>query len=230
MADIVTDIDVLHKVSEKADNNEINSIILQLKESIPDNALGLAAIQINIPRRIFITNLSSGVLAFSNPEITWKSAEKVPSVEGCLSIPGVTRCVGRHSQIKITYLSDDKECSERFSGQDAFIIQHECDHINGVLITDHTEIKTLEEKTLERNQNREKRIAKSRGLKNVKKEPPKHQNIKISVNKKAKLQREAQKRKKKERTARRQAKIRVEIEERYKVAQKNLFNDEAETP
>lgn len=224
MADIVTDVDSLHRVSDAANENEIDSIISQLEESIPANALGLAAIQIGISRRIFIANISSGSYIFVNPEITWKSADTFPSVEGCLSIPGCVRCIERHSQIEITAkvifanLKLNTEVPKRFKHKDACIIQHEYDHINGVLISDHPETKTLEQKKTERDRTRVQRIAISRSKKN--KEP------KISVKRKTRLQRDIKRKKRTDRTARRQAKIRVETEERYKIEQKNLFNDQ----
>ncbi len=227
--DIITDVDALHRISEKADSNEINNIISELRESIPEEALGLAAIQIGIPRRIFIANIPSASYTFVNPEITWTSVDRVPSIEGCLSLPGVSRCIERHSQIEIVSESIDgqKLPAERFTGQSAMVIQHEYDHINGVLITDYAEIKNAEQKSAERNKNREQRIAASRALKH--KKEPKAKTNKISVKKKARLQRQAKKKKRADRTARRQAKIRVEIEERYKADQKNLFNNELNT-
>ncbi len=225
MADIVTDVNVLHETSKSVEIDKIGEIISQLKESISADSLGLAAIQIGIPKRIFLANLSSGPYFFVNPEITWRSADKVPSVEGCLSIPGCIRCIERHSQIEITHSGSDcidgVSVSRRFKNQDAYIIQHEYDHLNGMLIIDRTEVKTFEQKASERDQKRKQKVAISRSVK-LKKSQPQIRSKKISV-------KQAQKKKRADRTARKQAKMRVEIEERYKADQKNLFNDQPNT-
>lgn len=231
MAEIITDIDVLHRRSDNVDASEAGNIISELKESIPTTALGLAAPQINIHKRVFIANLSMGSYAFVNPELTWKSPDKVSSVEACLSIPNVSRCVERHSQVEIAANSIIVLKGENFSDgtrlthNDAFIVQHENDHLDGVLITDLDQIQTPEQKVAERERKRKQRILASRRAKKLKNIPVPVKPQKINAKKQVKLKKEALKRKRRERTTRRQEKIRVEIEERSKAEHKQLFDE-----
>lgn len=230
MPDILTDRDVLRQPSEKANDLEIGDVIEQLSISIPSDALGLSAPQIGIKKRVFLANLSFGSFAFINPTFTWKSPDKVPSEEGCLSLPGITRCVERHYQVSVSCdklidvrsnnIEVDAEC--RLKDRDAFVVQHEIDHLDGVLLVDHDKTKTRYQRRKDIEDDRRKRIEVARQTKKkAKKEAPKPQ--KISVKKAAKLKREAEKRKRQERSSRRRNKIRVEIEERYKMEQEGLL-------
>jgi len=235
MPDIVTDTKVLHSVSESVNEHEIKDLVSRLKESIPDNALGLAAVQIGITKRAFLANLSdNNPYVFINPQITWKSPDAVPSIEGCLSIPECQRCIQRYAQIEIT--ADVVICNEqtikndilRFKDRDAYIIQHEYDHLDGILITDHSEAKTPAQQISDRHIERKNRIKKARQLKQQKNKNLVSKSAtskKINEKKKLKLQRIAKKKKRQNRTARRQENIRVKIEERLKAEQKNLFSD-----
>ena len=75
---------------------------------------------------------------FLNPEIIEESGEKWSYNEGCLSIPGIRGEVVRYSKLKIKYLDENwVEQIEEFDGMPARIIQHEYDHIEGVLFVDH---------------------------------------------------------------------------------------------
>ncbi len=113
--------------------------------------VGLAAPQVNISQRIIIVRLpddeesrveygdQAGVLyQVVNPEITNASREMVDGVEACLSIPGVFGVVPRHESI--TVRGQDRTGSRqtiKASGWLARVFQHEIDHLNGVLFTDH---------------------------------------------------------------------------------------------
>lgn len=228
MPEIVIDHEILRKKSEPANDLEIGDLIQQLSITIPSDALGLAAPQIGIHKRIFLANLSSGSYAFINPEITWMSPDKIPSEEACLSLPGINCCVERHSQVTVScYKLIDMEAGDvvfdpepmRLKNRDSFIVQHENDHLNGVLIIDLPPTMTVEAKRLAKEENRKKRIQQSRN-----KPPPKPQ--KLSIPNSLKNKRKAQKLKKRQRTERRQDKIRVEIQERYNAEKKGLFSKE----
>lgn len=107
--------------------------------------VGLAAVQIGELYRVFVTKPreNSPVRAFINPEITKSSRELTDGVperenklEGCLSIPGIWGRVRRAARITLRYRDEmGKSHEESFEGFLATIIQHETDHVNGVLYT-----------------------------------------------------------------------------------------------
>jgi len=105
--------------------------------------IGLAAIQIGVATRVITMDLSKKESdheprVFINPEIAWKSEEKSSSEEGCLSIPEYYEEVERPAKVKVKYLDLDGKAHEiEASGLFATCLQHEIDHINGVLFIDH---------------------------------------------------------------------------------------------
>jgi len=107
------------------------------------NGVGLAAPQIGKSIRLFVMDSSpmkeEGVRqVFVNPIMIEESGEDWAFEEGCLSIPGIREDVLRPSQIKITFWDEHwKKQTKAFDGLDARVIQHEYDHIEGVLFTDH---------------------------------------------------------------------------------------------
>ena len=105
--------------------------------------IGLAAIQIGIAKRVITMDLSKKEdnhepHVFINPEIVWTSDETAKYEEGCLSIPDYYEEVERPSQVKVKYLDRDGKTRELDAkGLLATCLQHEIDHINGVLFIDH---------------------------------------------------------------------------------------------
>ena len=105
--------------------------------------IGLAAIQVGEPRRVVTLDLSKkdepkAPQVFINPELTWKSGEKASREEGCLSIPEYYEEVQRPAEVKVRYLDiDGKDREVEASGLLATCLQHEIDHLNGVLFIDH---------------------------------------------------------------------------------------------
>ena len=105
--------------------------------------IGLAAIQVGVGKRLFTADLSKKEEAhepqvFINPEIAWASDEKAIHEEGCLSIPEYYEEVERPVQVKVKYLDLDGKAHEiEADGLLARCVQHEIDHINGVLFIDH---------------------------------------------------------------------------------------------
>ena len=105
--------------------------------------IGLAAIQIGAPRRVVTMDLAKKdepkqPLVFINPEVTWASDEKATYEEGCLSIPEYYEEVERPKAVKVKYLDLDLKPQEmEADGLLATCLQHEIDHINGVLFIDH---------------------------------------------------------------------------------------------
>ena len=105
--------------------------------------IGLAAIQIGEPVRIIVMDLSredeeKAPRYYVNPEITWSSEELFSYEEGCLSVPDIYDAVERPARVKLRYLDyDGKAIEEEAEGLYAVCIQHEMDHLNGVLFIDH---------------------------------------------------------------------------------------------
>ncbi len=105
--------------------------------------IGLAAIQIGVPKRVITLDLSKKEQdheprVFINPEITWHSEERAKFEEGCLSIPEYYEEVERPTAVKVRYLDlGGKKHEIDAKGLLATCLQHEIDHTNGVLFIDH---------------------------------------------------------------------------------------------
>ena len=105
--------------------------------------VGLAAIQIGVPKRVITIDVSKSEeerrpLVLLNPEITWASEEQRVYEEGCLSIPEYYAEVERPDRVRFRYLNLDGETVEQEAdGLLATCVQHEIDHLNGVLFTDY---------------------------------------------------------------------------------------------
>ncbi len=149
---------ILRKVGD-----EITANSLELKQTIANmyetmyNAcgVGLAAPQVGLPLRLFIIDtepfsdsevllkedqiaLKSFKKTFINATILYEEGEEWCFNEGCLSIPDVREDVYRHEKITIEYLDEDfNKKVEVYDGLIARVIQHEYDHIQGILFTDH---------------------------------------------------------------------------------------------
>ena len=104
--------------------------------------VGLAAIQVGVPKRVIVMDLARGEeppapRRFVNPEILWASEETQPYEEGCLSVPEIFEEVERSSRVRLRYLNDLGEAvEEEAEGLYAVCIQHEIDHLDGVLFID----------------------------------------------------------------------------------------------
>ena len=125
-------------------SDEIRTLVADMFDTMYDApGVGLAAVQVGVPSRVVVMDLSkreaeSEPLVFINPEITWSSEEKSPYEEGCLSIPDIHEDVERPARVKIRYLDlDGKPQEADAEGLFATVIQHEVDHLNGVLFIDH---------------------------------------------------------------------------------------------
>ena len=103
--------------------------------------VGLAAPQLGLSQRLLIYRVGpdAPLIALVNPSVEWASEDSETLDEGCLSIPGVTVDVDRPVHVRIR--AQDEEGDERLveaSGLEARVIQHELDHLDGVLILDRT--------------------------------------------------------------------------------------------
>jgi peptide deformylase len=105
--------------------------------------IGLAAVQIGVPKRVIVMDLSRDDEAreprfFVNPEIISASEETIPYEEGCLSVPDYYDEVLRPATVRVRYLNYRGETvEEEAEGLYAVCIQHEMDHLDGVLFIDH---------------------------------------------------------------------------------------------
>ena len=123
---------------------EIRTLIDDMAESMYEaDGIGLAAIQVGVAKRVLVIDLDQkegkkNPRAFINPKILWASEETAVFEEGCLSVPEIWDDVERPARIQCEYLDrdGDKQILEA-DGMLATCLQHEMDHLNGVLFIDH---------------------------------------------------------------------------------------------
>ncbi|HET8727050.1 MAG TPA: peptide deformylase [Alphaproteobacteria bacterium] len=105
--------------------------------------IGLAAPQVGVLERILVLDVAGKdeepqPMRIVNPEIVWSSEEQATCQEGCLSLPEQWADVTRPAEVKVRYLDENNEKQEiHADGLLATCLQHEVDHLNGVLFTDH---------------------------------------------------------------------------------------------
>lgn len=127
----------------KVDNSVRQLMDDMLETMYVSNGIGLAAPQVGVTKRIIVMDLARqgeplDPLRMANPEIVWQSEEKVVCEEGCLSVPDQYSEVLRPKAVKVRYLDYQNEIRElEADGYLATCIQHEIDHLNGVLFIDH---------------------------------------------------------------------------------------------
>jgi peptide deformylase len=139
---------VLRQKAKEIDKDypNLQGLIADMFETMyASNGIGLAAPQIGLGIRLFITDGSeiedikpAGFKqVFINPQILEEFDEKWDYEEGCLSIPQVRADVNRHSKLVLRYFDENwQEHTHEFEGMAARIIQHEYDHVEGILFTD----------------------------------------------------------------------------------------------
>ena len=137
---------VLKKVSapvERVDDDLRRLMDDMLETMYAAPGIGLAAIQIGEPKRIIVMDLAREgedpqPQYFVNPEIVWRSDETALQEEGCLSVPEIYDEVERSERVRLTYLNYAGDpVEEDAEGLFAVCIQHEMDHLEGVLFIDH---------------------------------------------------------------------------------------------
>jgi peptide deformylase len=129
--------------------DEVRELVSDMFETMyAAPGIGLAAIQIGVPQRILVIDLQEpeeeggepvkDPHVFINPEIVQHSDQEVPYTEGCLSVPDQFAEVDRPDQIRARWLDlEGKQHEEELDGLLAVCLQHEMDHLNGVLFIDH---------------------------------------------------------------------------------------------
>jgi len=123
-------------------DDEVRTLIGDMFVTMYEGAgVGLAAPQVGVSARIIVLDVDSGRygeqrIALVNPEITWHEGE-VEEEEGCLSIPEIRERVKRWARVKVKGL-DQEGCEVEFQAEDLLsrAVQHEIDHLNGILFID----------------------------------------------------------------------------------------------
>ncbi|HUS52258.1 MAG TPA: peptide deformylase [Candidatus Bathyarchaeia archaeon] len=132
------------KIDQKIKNlaRDLADTVTAAKEP---RGVGLSAIQIKKPIRIFVIKKGKKFVPFVNPKIVWQSKKSFSQVldqeklflEGCLSIPGFYGFVDRPSEIELVWQDlKGKAHQEKFADRQSAYIQHELDHLNGILFID----------------------------------------------------------------------------------------------
>ena len=140
---------VLREVSKpvKKIDKKILTLITDLTDTLKiqkePEGVGLAACQIGVNLKIFVMLAKGKIVAVVNPEIISLSEEKVNPkkantiMEGCLSLPNYYTPLSRAKEVTLKYLTaENKTVTETFSGFEAQIVQHEMDHLNGLMFLD----------------------------------------------------------------------------------------------
>lgn len=135
---------VLRKKAEtvKVFDKELKQLFQDMLETMYNaGGMGLAANQIGVLKRLIVLDASTKdstiVMALANPEVVSSSKGKEEFNEGCLSFPGINEKISRSKEIKVkAFDADGNELAIEAAGLLAIVLQHEIDHINGVIFTD----------------------------------------------------------------------------------------------
>ena len=132
--DIITNLVKLKIKSGEASLKEVNSIIKDLEDTLKEypNGVGLSAIQIEIPKKLGIIRVGKLKIDLINPKIIAKEEKFKMKKESCLSFPNLNLDTIRYNNITIV----NNGTEEIYQGMLAVIIQHEIDHMNGIVFID----------------------------------------------------------------------------------------------
>lgn len=130
---------------QELNNKDFSAFCGDLSKTMKEkDGIGLAAPQVGKNIRIIAVDTKNGPICMINPEITKKSIRKEWDEEGCLSVPGVYGKVKRHKKITCRFINKEGNLEKiNANGLFARVIQHEVDHLDGVLFTDKA--KTIQE-------------------------------------------------------------------------------------
>ncbi|CEO89408.1 MAG TPA: peptide deformylase [Syntrophaceticus sp.] len=118
-------------------NKKIKKLLDRMKEAMyKANGVGLAAPQVGVSKRIVVVDVGEGVWELINPEIIFQEGEEL-GIEGCLSIPGVAGEVSRAARVRVRALNrQGQQQVVTAEGLGARALQHEIDHLDGILFID----------------------------------------------------------------------------------------------
>jgi len=122
-------------------NNTIRQLIKKMSNIMYNNkGIGLAAPQVGTLERVIIADIGEGLISMINPEILTGFGEDYLE-EGCLSLPETVVNVKRKQSVFVRYLDkNEKEKESELDGLTSRVIQHEIDHLNGILIIDYAPV------------------------------------------------------------------------------------------
>ena len=129
-------------------DKKIQELIADMFETLHtnNNGIGLAAPQVGLSLRLFVIELEGDSYALINPKITAKSRKKIIAEEGCLSFPGQFLPVSRYSDVQMRYTDQFGQPGKiKAQGLLARALQHEIDHLDGILFIDR--VKKIAKKT-----------------------------------------------------------------------------------
>ena len=128
-------------VEVKEIDKNIKKIVSEMKKIMKKHhGVGLAANQIGLNLSIFIAEDKNKILTFINPKIIKFGGEKILLEEGCLSLPGIWGKIKRYPKVEVEYIDlFGKKRKIKAKGLLAQIIQHEMDHLNGILFAEKAE-------------------------------------------------------------------------------------------
>lgn len=131
---------ILRKKAEEVERIDwqIRSLIDDMRETMQDaGGVGLAAPQVGVLKRIIVVEGETVPIVFIDPVIIKKSRKKISGQEGCLSLPGLVLRVKRAKRIEVEAIDEDgKEIVIKADGLFSRILQHEIDHLDGILFVD----------------------------------------------------------------------------------------------
>jgi peptide deformylase len=133
---------VMSKPVTKVDDSIRRLMDDMLATMYASEGLGLAAPQVGVPKRVIVMDLARqgekpNPIMLANPEVIWRSEEEMVCEEGCLSVPDQYSEVSRPKAVRIRYLDYQNEIREMDAeGYLATCLQHEIDHLNGILFID----------------------------------------------------------------------------------------------
>lgn len=119
-------------------DRELKSLVTAMARAMYDApGVGLAATQVGVLKRVLVYDVDEGLVALCNPRIVESSVETEPSEEGCLSLPGIEVPIQRHASLVCEARDIEGEPVRiEAEGLLARVLQHEIDHLDGVLIID----------------------------------------------------------------------------------------------
>ena len=125
-------------------DKEIKKLLDDMADTMyHDEGIGLAAPQVGVLKRAIVVDVGEGLTALVNPKILWRQG-KVTAPEGCLSLPGIFLDIKRFQEVIVEGIDKSGETKQiGAQGLFAHALQHEIDHLNGILITDHISRKKL---------------------------------------------------------------------------------------
>lgn len=126
---------------DKKTSQLVADLLDTVRAQTDPEGVGLSAVQIGVHKRVFVVKLDGKFAEFVNPEIISHSPErtepfKKAPLEGCLSVPGYYAFIDRWPEVELKWQGlAGQNYQQKFTGKEAVFIQHEYDHLNGVLFT-----------------------------------------------------------------------------------------------